>query len=77
MFLGAQFTRCEPDVAVVDEACLFTAVIVVVIVVVVMVRGANKSSNRDLGFAGRSVGRPRVDATGDNGDSVGGSLGGM
>ena len=75
--LGARSTPCEPDVAVVDDACSLSAVIVFVVVVVVMVGGADKSSTRDCGLTGQSVGRPRSDAQGDSGDNVGGALGGV
>ena len=57
------------------HAALVSAVIVVVVVVII--GGADESPRWDLGCSGRSMGRPRLGATGDNGNSVEGTLGGM
>ena len=47
------------------------------VVVVIVIGGADVYPSRTLGGSGRSMARPRLGATGDNGDNTGGALGGV
>ena len=75
---GAPWLRLFPGtlaIVATMHAALVSAVVVVAVVVII--GGADESPSQDLGCSGRSIGRPRLGATGDNGDSVEGTLGGV